>query len=128
MKPELQNCLTWLANSVAESCLHRVNPINLEKDIRSAWGTFCNSVKGSDCIDWKNLTLEEARELRFRKWDESDLYLIPIWLYPMIPDNLELTSIGGNKARKEDIDSDTRFGVLAWGLILKGGNQNDDRA
>ena len=123
MKPELQNCLTWLANSVAESCLHRVNHINLEKDIRSAWGTFCNSVKGSDCIDWENLTLEEARELRFRKWDESDLYLIPIWLYPMIPADLELTSIGGTKAFVEDIDSDTRFGVLAWGLILKGGNQ-----
>lgn len=118
MKPELQNCLTWLANSVADSCLHRVNPINLDKDIRSAWGTFCNSVK--DHIDWKNLTLEEAKELRFRRWDEeSNLYLIPIWLYPMIPGDLELTSIGGTKAFKEDIDSDTRFGMLAWGVILK---------
>ena len=32
MKPEIQNCLTWLANNVAESCLHRVNPVNLDKD------------------------------------------------------------------------------------------------
>lgn len=118
MKPELQNCLTWLANAVAEPCLYRVNPINLDKDIRDAWGTFCNYAK--DLIDWKNLTLEEAKELRFRRWDEeSNLYLIPIWLYPMIPANLELTSIEGTKAFVEDIDSDTRFGVLAWGILLK---------
>ena len=125
MKPELQSCLTWLATEVAESCLNRVNPIKLEKDIRAAWGIFCNSVMGSDCIDWDSLTPEEASELRFRKWGESDLYLIPVWLYPMIPDDLELPSIVGNKAHKWDIDLDRRFGVLNWGLILKEEAKND---
>ena len=66
--------------------------------------------------------------MRFRRWDtDSDLYLIPIWLKPVIPSDLELTSIGGDKAFAEDVDTDTRFGCLAWGIILKE-EQNADRA
>lgn len=126
MKPEIQNCLTWLANAVADSCLHRVNPVNLDKDIRESWKQF-NKAVGRN-LDWKNLTIAEAKELRFRKWDtDSDLYLIPIWLKPMIPSDLELTSIGGDKAFADDVDTDTRFGCLAWGLILKE-EQDADRA
>lgn len=126
MKPEIQNCLTWLVNNVAESCLHRVNPVNLDKDIRESWKQFNEAVKRN--LNWKNLTIAEAKELRFRKWDtDSDLYLIPIWLKPVIPSDLELTSIGGDKAFVEDVDTDTRFGCLAWGIILKE-EQNADRA
>ena len=126
MKPEIQNCLTWLANNVAESCLHRVNPVNLDKDIRESWKQFNEAVRRN--LDWKNLTIAEAKELRFRKWDtDSDLYLIPIWLKPIIPSDLELTSIGGDKAFVEGVDADTRFGCLAWGIILKE-EQNADRA
>lgn len=118
MKHELQNCLTWLANAVAEPVLHTKDPGHLDSDIRQSWGVFCNSAK--KYIDWKNLTIEEARELRFRKWDEeSDLWLIPIWLYPFIPEDLELTSIGGNKGFAPNIDTDVRFGCLAWGILLK---------
>lgn len=120
MKPELQNCLTWLANAVAESCLHVKSPDHLDKDIRSSWRVFCNSIKSNNHIDWKNLTLQEAKELRFRRWEEeSDLWLIPIWLYPFIPEDLELTSIGGNKGFAHNIDTDVRFGCLAWGILLK---------
>lgn len=120
MRPELQNCLTWLANAVAEPVLHIKNPGHLDSDIRQSWGVFCNSIKSKGYIDWKNLTLQEAKELRFCRWDEeSDLWLIPIWLYPFIPEDLELTSIGGNKGFAPNIDTDTRFGCLAWGIFLK---------
>ena len=47
------------------------------------------------------------------------LALIPIWLYPFIPEDLELTSIGGNKDFAPNIDTDVRFGCLAWGILLK---------
>jgi hypothetical protein len=40
-------------------------------------------------------------------------------LYPFIPEDLELTSIGGNKDFAPNIDTDTRFGCLAWGIFLK---------
>lgn len=120
MRPELQNCLTWLANAVAEPVLHTKSPDYLDKDIRQSWEVFCNSIKSKDYIDWKNITLQEARELRFCRWDEeSDLWLIPIWLYPFIPEDLELTSIGGDKGFVPNIDTDTRFGCLAWGILLK---------
>lgn len=118
MKPELRNCLTWLANAVAETVLHTKDPGHLDADIRQSWGVFCNSVK--DHIDWKHMDLQTAKELRFARWDEeSSLYLIPIWLYPSIPEDLELYSIGGQKGFKKDIDTDTRFGVLAWGIPIE---------
>lgn len=120
MKPELQNHLTWLANAITGPMLHAKNPSHLASDIRQSWGVFCNSIKSNACIDWKNLTLEEAKELRFCRWDkESDLWLIPIWLYPFIPEDLELTSISGSKEFAPNIDTDTRFGCLAWGILLK---------
>ena len=121
MRPELVNCLTWLANAVGESVLHTSKPEHLDKDVRSHWGTLCNSIKGGNYINWQNLTVEEALELRFCRWEEeSDLYLIPIWLYPFIPEDLVLTSIGGNKAFVSCISTDTRFGRLSWGILIGG--------
>lgn len=118
MKPELRNCLIWLANAVAESVIHTKNPGHLDSDIRQSRGVFFNSAK--KYIDWKNLTIEEARELCFQKWyEEFDLWLIPICLYPFIPEDLELTSIVGHKDFAPNIDTDTRFGCLAWGILLK---------
>ncbi len=40
MKPELQNCMTWLANAVAKSVLYAKNPVYLDIDIRQSWVVF----------------------------------------------------------------------------------------
>lgn len=120
MNPKLNNSLTWLANAVAKSIMYNKDPQHLDTDIRQSWDKFCSSINNNSLIDWKNMTREEAVELRFCKWDEeSDLWLIPIWLYPFIPNDLELTSIGGDKGFAPNIDTDTRFGCLAWGIFLK---------
>ena len=125
MKPIIQDHLTWLANQVAESYLHSKNPEHTHKDIQEACKKFYDSLRKTTKIDWENMDLQTAKELRFARWDEdSDLSLIPIWLYPMIPNDLELTSIGGRKAFVKDIDTDIRYGVLAWGIYIhpkKGG-------
>lgn len=74
-------------------------------------------------IDWNNLTVEDCKELRFNMWsDELPIWLIPIWLLDAIPAGTELTSISGEKVifnSKDDIDIDTRFGCLAYGIIPK---------
>lgn len=128
MTPELQNCLTWLANSVADSILNQKDPNAQCEELRQTWKTIYEYLKQKNLPDWRNLTLKEAKELRFGRWsNESDLWLIPLWLFPLIPEDLELTSIGGQKGLVSEVDTDTRFGCLAWGIILKEERLNADR-
>ena len=51
-----------------------------------------------------------------------NLWLIPLWFVPLIRPGTELVSIGGtrfvydgSKPLAEMIDTDNRFGCIAWG-------------
>lgn len=69
-----------------------------------------------------DLSDEDLKNLGFKKWDEdSEIRLIPIWAYDLIPDGTELTSIGGSKTVKgtNEIDLDVRFGCIAYGFVPK---------
>ena len=73
-------------------------------------------------LDWDNLTEEDCKELRFKRWEEGKpLQLIPIWLYKAIPVGTKLTSIGGEEVvfDGKNIATDNRFGCLAYGIIPK---------
>ena len=75
-------------------------------------------------IDFTKLTAEEAKELRFRRWDEEDmpnLWLFPLYLVPIIPEGLEVTYISGEKGKyeKDKMDNDIRFGCVAYGIEIK---------
>ena len=79
---------------------------------------------------------EELSYLGFKKLDEKGLYLIPLWLYHFIEYNQVLTCIDGrtvtvlfdyqhpgeidenntNQSQSNYIDSDTRFGCIAYGV------------
>lgn len=74
---------------------------------------------GSFKIDPNEMTKKELEKLEFGKWHkESNLMLIPIWLYPYLADNLETISISGSEhTTKAEIDNDHRFGNLAYGVI-----------
>lgn len=74
---------------------------------------------GSFDINPNDLSMDEMKELGFSKWDEdSELMLIPIWLYKFLADEFECQSINGTKYNKlSEIDNDHRFGCLAYGVI-----------
>ncbi len=119
MKKEVKNCLTWLANTLA--AMYVGKQIN-EVKIKHALDKFYQAFKKEKLIDFNNLTIEEARELRFCKWQEnSNLYLIPIWLYPLISVGLELTSVSGEKIVFDgnNIADDIRFDCIAYGIELE---------
>ena len=119
MKNEVKNCLTWLANTLA--VMYVGKQIN-EVKIKQALDKFYQAFKKENLINFNDLTTEEARELRFCKWQEnSNLYLIPIWLYPLIPIGLELTSISGEKIVFDgnNIADDIRFNCIAYGIELE---------
>jgi len=120
MKQEIINVLTYIANRASETVVYG-----------KYWGTeFCyteicegidkamESIK--DNIDWNTLTDKDCKELGFKKWEEDNpLRLIPIWLYKAIPVGLKLTSINEDEIifNGSNIDTDTRFGCLAYGII-----------
>lgn len=121
MKIELINHFTWLTNRLAE-----VNTYKNWSDktkiqvIEEAYNNFYQSIKRY--IDFEKITVEEAKSLRFGKWDdESDLYLFPLWIIPLIPEGMEVTSISGEtfKYNKETVDNDIRFGCVAYGINIK---------
>ncbi len=111
MTNEVVNHLTWLVNRVCEKpvwgrAVEQTEPFR----------TFYKSLKKN--LDITKLTLEEARELRFLRWDEhGKLYLFPLWVVPLIPEGLMVTSIGGETFPFDDrADLDIRFGCVAFGL------------
>ncbi len=53
----------------------------------------------------------------FRMWNEKGLLLIPEHRLKKVPKDFMLTSIQGDKMRADKIDTETRAGLLAWGVL-----------
>lgn len=69
-----------------------------------------------------DLTSGELKTLDFQRWDEeSNLYLIPIWMTKFIQQDIEVTSFMGKKKKLADADKDHRCGCIAYGVIPKEG-------
>lgn len=129
MKIEIFNCLTWYANRIAETVQYDCWTDKFcRKEIREATENFVHALQ--EHIDFSKLTREEAIALRFGRWDdEGDLYLIPLYLLPIVPIGTELTCITGQKVIYDgtNIDNDIRFGCIAWGInIPEMKGENDD--
>lgn len=121
MKPTIMNLLTWYANQIEMACEYYQNPNDVYTEIKIARDRFLEKLK--DEIDFNNLSEQEAKELRFGKWSEEDptLYLIPIWLFPILPVGTKLTCINGEDIVYDghNVDNDVRFGCLAYGVRVK---------
>ena len=121
MKPTIMNLLTWYANQIEMACEYYHEPNDIYTEIKIARDKFLEKLK--DEIDFNNLSEQEAKELRFGKWSEEDptLYLIPIWLFPILPVGTKLTCINGEDIVYDghNVDNDVRFGCLAYGVRVK---------
>ena len=71
--------------------------------------------------DWKHISDTYARFLGFKKWDETNLWLIPKYLYSVIPVGLKVKSVNGDIIVNDgtNLSSDTRCGLLAYGIHVK---------
>jgi len=72
-------------------------------------------------INPNDLTLEQCQDLGFGKWDEqTGIWLIPLWLFSFLCEEFDCLDIFGNKHSKlSELDSDHRFGCLAYGIVPK---------
>lgn len=122
MKMEIVNCLSWYVNKVAETVQYESWSDEMARnENRKYMSMMLEELKKH--IDWNKLTREEAFELRFRQWDEDtpDLFLIPLYLLPIVPIGTELTTINGDTVLYlgDNVDNDTRFGCIAYGIKIK---------
>ena len=120
MNNKIIDFFIWYANRIAETVQYKNWSDDFcRKQINSSTDIFLNELK--KYIDFSKLTREEAVTLRFEKWDDnSDLYLIPLYLLPIIPIGTELTCINGEKVVYDgtNIDNEIRFGCIAWGIHI----------
>ena len=73
-------------------------------------------------VDPSDLTEKEMLSLGFGKWSKDDpMRLIPLWLFPFLPDEVDCGCIDGEKRvqKKSEMDNDSRFGLLAYGVMPK---------
>ena len=68
-----------------------------------------------------NLTKEEFDKRVANEKNTLGLRLIPLYLYPSLPIGITLTSIDGEEIVFDgsNIDTDIRFGCIAWGIKPK---------
>lgn len=74
--------------------------------------------KLGNTVDVSQLTQQQMIDLGFRYFSEdSDLLLIPLWLYPFLEDDIKCIAIDGKAINeKSKIDTDHRYGMLAFGI------------
>ena len=81
------------------------------------------NTRGNDFfnIQPSELTKEEMTELDFGRWSKDDpMRLIPLWLFPFLAQDIKTECIDETKRiRKSDMDTDHRFGCLAYGVLAK---------
>ena len=77
-----------------------------------------------EAFDWDDIDNETAELLGFGAWESEgelkNLRLIPGYLYPIIPNGLEIVDISGNKEIFDGTqDKDVRCCCLAYGIMIK---------
>ena len=77
-------------------------------------------------IDWNDIDREDCLLLGFGRWTDEDTYmnnlwLIPYYLHSIIPEVLKVWDIDGEETQwNKQKDTDTRFGKLAYGIMVEG--------
>lgn len=122
MREEIMNCLLRYVNWVAETVQYESwSDEYCRQSVKNATGVFLSAME--KYIDWGNITREEALGLGFTLWsaDQPDLYLIPLYLLPILPIGTEVTCINGRTFIYDgtNIDNDVRFGCIAYGITIK---------
>lgn len=132
MNKEVVNHLTWLTNQLSQIYMYSNCSNELKaQEINEGFNRFYKSLGSKKYIDFKNITREEASELRFGKWSEEqpNLWLFPLWIVPLIPDGMTVYGLDGKpfKYEKEKTDNDIRFGCVAYGILIDEEDNNNGR-
>ena len=62
------------------------------------------------------MSIEELKNFGFMPWHGGSLMLIPLYLKEILPQDMIVESISGDKVKLSEADNDNRVGVLAYGI------------
>lgn len=118
---------TRIRRYLLSDCARLLNyPATEVGEVRESLSELPNYIKSTSSpinrVDPTDLTLEEMGILDFGRLNDNDTYrLIPGWLLPFLADEFVAQVFDGPPmiTKSKDIDPDTRFGVLAWGVMPK---------
>ncbi|OPH61839.1 hypothetical protein BC351_00945 [Paenibacillus ferrarius] len=99
--------MSWLAWS-PEFC---------HEDLERYYNTAQEQLKK---LNFNLLTEDELKFLGFRKYsDNSENYLVPLWLLRCLPEGTVLRCLSGRECvvGTDEIDNDVRYGLTAFSLI-----------
>ena len=112
-----------------ETSAHMVSEMALrgQKNKYAVTELHSSLIKAFEGFDFSDLTLSQADKLGISIFNDYDdetqvdfLMLFPLWMFPIIPTNIELTNIFGIKLppfKNVTKGSDTRNGLLAYGMM-----------
>lgn len=123
-------CLVWYVNQVATTTRYESWSDEYCRDQnKKHMDNMLDVLKQH--IDFDNLTADQAWQLGFCLWDsdQPDLFLIPLYLLPIIPIGTKLTSINDREVIYDgtNIDDDIRFGCIAYGIHVKTDSKEDEQ-
>ena len=117
MKKQVEKCFTWLANYLSESIFYDEwdDEFCRENNI-GVFETFYNEIGA--VLDFTKITNEMADILQFQKWNNG-MWLIPLYMVPLIPEGTELTAIDGSIVQYHpgEIDLAVSFGCIPYGIF-----------
>lgn len=116
-------CFRWLTNELVIPYMENKLPVALKTKI----DTFYDSVRKT--VDWDSLTRDNCLWLGFMNSQRDmisaqgviqELWLIPQWLIPIIPEGMYVEDVQGNRFQYNSAtcDKTTQFGVLGYGIVL----------
>ena len=122
MANKIGDYFIWYANKVAETVQYTDWTDKFcREQLKEATDKLLRTL--SDHINWYELTKKEAVELGFFNYGEkpSDIYLIPLYLLPILPIGFEVIRIDGRKIIYDgtNLDNDVRVGCISYGIRIK---------
>ena len=116
----IHRILRWLANGITNDYVcNRLSPALTNK-----MNKFYTTLQTT--FDWEKLTREDCRALGFMCYgadenEEYEVWCIPAWLYPIIPEGLNVTDNDFTTFQFKRVERPFKvtYGVLEYGLIFK---------
>lgn len=124
----IDKCVRWLAAAVVEDVRHDSVSKQLNEKFTKCYDAISNA------IDWDTLTLEDVKELGFMGYGENEdeydcLWLIPMWLYPAVPEGVALQMRDTNREfyfNRKTASCRNFYGCLEYGIRVAHDEVNND--
>ena len=114
----IARCWRWLLNSLVDDYInHELTPLMQDKTSKMYAAI-------APLIDWYDMSKDEATALGFMLCQDSDspyqLWLIPRWLYPLIPEGLTVRKMNGETFKFSRTTSTVEpfFSCLPYGIEI----------